>query len=83
MDSAKSIKRHIAALEQPAEVSGVDVDFGDDTAGDPAAWIYLHVRDDVPKGVIGELTRFAQCVQFEILRHNHGRFWPYVRFRSP
>jgi len=83
MDSAKSIKRQIAGLAQPAEIAGIDVDFGSDTTGAPAAWIYLHVRDDIPKGLIGELSRFAQRVQLEILRRNEGRFWPYVRFRSP
>src|SRR5437660_12029547 len=83
MDSAKSIKRQIAGLAQPAEIAGIDVDFGSDTTGAPAAWIYLHVRDDIPKGLIGELSRFAQRVQLEILRRNEGRPWPYVRLSSP
>jgi hypothetical protein len=66
----------------PSNVHGVDFDFGEDSTGDPAVWIWLTVEDESqpsPKSIEG-LTRFVTEVRSDLLRAGL-RHWPYVRFR--
>lgn len=83
MNDAESIKAQIAALPAPFEINGVDLEFGLDSTGDPAMWIYLHVEDNESWDFAAELARYAQTVELAILAQNDGRVWPYVHFRSP
>jgi len=82
MSSSESIKEQIATLDPPMEIRNVDVDFGADSDGEPAIWIYLHV-DDNSQAQLVELNKFAQKVQSALLEWNPDHVWPYVRFRTP
>jgi hypothetical protein len=66
----------------PPNVRGFDVDFGEDSAGDPAVWIWLAVDDEVQPSdqSIAGLAKFVRDVRSDLLRAGL-RYWPYVRFR--
>jgi hypothetical protein len=66
----------------PPNVHRFDVDFGEDSTGDPAVWIWLTVDDELqpsPQSIAG-LNSFVTDVRSDILRAGL-RHWPYVRFR--
>ncbi len=83
MDDAESIKQQIARLKPSFDINGTDVEFGADSAGEPAVWIYLHVPENESWTVAAERSRFAEAIETAVLDANEGRRWPYVSFRSP
>ena len=74
-----SVKRH----PLPANVRSFEVNFGRDSTGDPAMWIWFLVDNDnnPSKEKIDELNRFANSVRSDLLKANL-RYWPYVDFRA-
>lgn len=83
MDDADTIKALIATVPAPFEINGIDVEFGLDSTGDPAAWIYVHVAENDSWEFAATLAEFGQTVTTAILDTNDGSIWPYVHFRSP
>jgi hypothetical protein len=66
----------------PANVRAVDFDFGEDSTGDPAVWIWLTVDDELQpsRQSIAGLSQFVTDIRSDLLRAGL-RHWPYVRFR--
>jgi hypothetical protein len=63
-------------------VKAVEVDFGEDSTGDPAVWISLTVDDEISPSQqrISELSDLARSLRDEILKTGIA-YWPYVNFR--
>lgn len=83
MNDAERIKECIAALNAPTTINGVDIEFGLDSTGDPAVWIYIHVPENDSWAYAAELARYGQAVTSAIIDTDDGQLWPYVHFRSP
>jgi len=73
------VKRH----RFPADVQSVEVNFGRDWVGAPAAWILFSVQDDLnpSKEKISGLNKFADSVRDDLLK-THPSYWPYIDFRA-
>jgi hypothetical protein len=78
----KIVRRILEKWTLPSNVHGFDVDFGEDSAGDPAVWIWLMVDDEAQPSdqSIARLAHFVREVRSDLLRAGL-RYWPYVRFR--
>ena len=66
----------------PSNVRGTDLEFGEDSNGEPAVWIWLTVDDELKpsdESIVG-LNWFVTNVRSELLRAGL-HYWPYVRFR--
>jgi hypothetical protein len=72
------IDRHVAEL--PPGVRRIDVEFGEDWTGYPAAYIKMFVDKDLKptNDKIKELNKFLQILHDEIIDAGAG-FWPYSR----
>lgn len=59
------------------------IEFGEDSTGEPAVWIWFLVDDDLnpTKQKISELNHFANTVRSALLRAKMP-YWPYVEFRA-
>src|SRR5437016_4322816 len=75
----KVVKRH----RFPADVHAVEVNFGRDWIGAPAAWIRFLVADDLDPSEekIARLNRFTSSVRRDLLKANPP-YWPYVGLRA-
>jgi hypothetical protein len=80
---ARTIQDIVTARPWPAAVKGYELEFGEDSTGDPAVWIWLAIDDDVRPSAekIQELGEFRRDVQSAILDAHLSR-WPYVGFRA-
>jgi hypothetical protein len=67
----------------PAAVKGIELEFGEDSTGDPAVWIWLLVDDDVAPSAakLDELGRFQRGLLSDSIDAGLSH-WPYVRFRA-
>ena len=67
----------------PPNVRRFDVEFGEDSTGDPAVWIWLLVDDELSPSSqsISRMERFVTDVRSELLRKGL-RHWPYFRLRA-
>jgi hypothetical protein len=80
---AEIVRGVLAKWEAPANVREVDFDFGEDSTGDPAVWIWLTVDDDPQpsRQSIVDLSRFVTDIRRDLLSADLLH-WPYVRFRA-
>lgn len=66
----------------PPNVHGFDVEFGEDSTGYPAVWIWLTIKDELKPSAqsISALSQFVDNVTDELVRRRL-RHWPYIRYR--
>lgn len=77
-----SLLLELEQLDWPdVEISGFELDYGSDSTGDPALWVWVILRSpdvgfEVRAAVRARIQRWA--------RESHGSdlSWAYVRFRS-
>lgn len=79
-DETVEIERLVKKIQFPKSVKDVRVEFGADSIGAPAAWIYVVIEDDASpsKKKLAELSKFADAIKAEILDSSFS-YWPYVR----
>ncbi len=76
------IKKVLAELARPKEVKAVDYEFGEDSTGAPAVWIYVRLDDDNPSPeIVAKLSDYSRAVSQAILDSGID-FWPFVKFRA-
>jgi hypothetical protein len=82
-DEVREIHKVVKSHRPPADVRAVEVNFGRDWIGAPAAWIWYLVEDDLDpsKEKIVRLNKFATSVQDALLKTSPSYF-PYVDFRA-
>jgi hypothetical protein len=82
-DEVRQIRKVVKEHHFPPDVQAVELDFGRDWAGGPAAWILYFVEDDFnpSKEKITRLNSFADSVRAELLK-THPSYWPYIDFRA-
>jgi hypothetical protein len=80
MGEKKIIKKIVEGVEMPQDVKSVEISFGEDSTGMPAAWINLRIEDDYHPGLdkIGRLSAVKKEITEKILERGLSR-WPYVR----
>jgi|ERR1700722_7310586 hypothetical protein len=81
---AKRIRAIVNRHKFPGGVLTWNAEYGEDSTGDPAIWIWFHYRDEdgISQDKIHELTDFVRSVRSDLLEAKIGR-WPYVGFRNP
>lgn len=59
------------------------LEFGEDSTGTPAVWVWFIVDDDLnpSKAKLSSANTLAQRIRSEVIRSGQGR-WPYVSFRA-
>jgi len=84
-DEAEMIRAGVEDRAFPPSVKGFAIEFGEDSTGDPAVWIWFEVDDDLnpSKEKLSELTGLYRSVTSDILKKLGGSPWPYVGFRVP
>ena len=55
-------------------------ELGEDSGGEPAVWVWLVVPDEAVGARPQSLLQLSDRVTAAL--RQHGRFWPYVYFRS-
>jgi hypothetical protein len=80
---AQIVQGILAKWKRPSNVRDVSFEFGEDSTGDPAVWIWLTVDDELQPSnqSISGLNRFVTDVRSDLLRAGLS-YWPYVRFRA-
>jgi hypothetical protein len=81
---ARRIQALINRQKRPPGILTWEAKYGEDPTGEPAVWIWFHVKDEdrIPQRRIEELTDFMESVRSRLLEAKLGR-WPYVGFRNP
>jgi hypothetical protein len=81
---ASRIRALVNQHKRPRGVLSWNAEYGEDSTGDPAVWIWFHFedKDGISKRKIHELTDFVESVRSDLLQAKIGR-WPYVGFRNP
>lgn len=81
---ASRIRRVIHQHKFPCGVSGWSAEYGDDSTGDPAVWIWFYVKDEneISDRRIDELADFMGLIQSDLLATNISRL-PYAGYRNP
>jgi hypothetical protein len=79
----RQIQSVIKSHRFPSDVQAVEVNFGRDWVGSPAAWIEFLVEDDLKpsKEKISRLSKFSAAIR-DALIETHPTYWPYVNFRA-
>lgn len=80
---ADEIRRILMSLTFPREVLTWDIEFGTDSTGDPALWLWIILEDRAADGV--EFAALTAGVREQIrraLRDAQIERWPYIRFRT-
>jgi len=82
-DEVRQIQKVVKSHRFPADVQAVEVNFGRDWTGAPAAWIRFLVEDDLnpSERKITRLNEFANSVRGDLLKTKPA-YWPYVGFRA-
>ena len=82
-EEVRQIQKVVKQHRFPPDVQAVEVNFGRDWTGDPAAWIVYLVEDDLnpSKEKISGLNKFADAVRSALLK-TRPRYWPYIDFRA-
>ena len=78
------VQEYLRDLKRPNPIQQVDVEFGEDSTGDPAVWIWLRVAPNFQPSKPEQmqvLSRYARSVRDGLLERRIQR-WPYVRFRE-
>jgi hypothetical protein len=80
---ARAIGDILQAHPWPVPVKGFELEFGEDSTGDPAVWIWLMIADDEQPSSqkMRELSQFRREVQSAITAAGVSR-WLHVRFRA-
>jgi hypothetical protein len=83
-EEVRQIQKVVKKHRLPPDVLAVEVDFGLDWTGDPAAWIHYFVEDDLHPSdeKIARLNNFAASVRSDLLKINYS-YWPYIDFQVP
>jgi hypothetical protein len=81
---ANQIRTLVNRHKAPKGVRTWSAEYGEDSTGEPAVWIWFHFKDEdgISQRKIHELTDFVQSVRSDLLDAKIGR-WPYVGFRNP
>ena len=81
---ARRVRSLVNRQKRPPGVATWEANYGEDSTGDPAVWIWFHVKDEdkIPQRRIEELADFVESVRSRLLDAKIGR-WPYVGFRNP
>jgi hypothetical protein len=79
---AKIVRDAVEKWCLPPNVRGFDIEFGEDSSGDPAVWIWLTIEDELKPSAqsISNLNGFVTNVRSDLLRRGPTH-WPYVRYR--
>ena len=79
----RQIKEMKAAGKLKYPVRGIKVEFGTDSTGDPAAWIWIVVDDDLDpsREKVLQLNRLTDAVRDALLERSTDP-WPYVGLRA-
>ena len=80
---ARLVHRLVRQAAKPAGFETFEIEFGEDSTGDPAVWIWFTISENFPtsKQGIGRLGELARAVKQKILASRINRL-AYVRFRS-
>jgi len=83
-EDEKRIRSIIARRKLPKGILSWDAEFGEDSTGDPAVWVWFHFKDrpGIAKTKVHQLADFTQRITFDILDAKI-REWPYVGLRDP
>jgi len=83
VDEVRRIHELVKRHRFPADVRSFEVNFGRDSTGDPAVWIWFLVQDDnnPSEEKIDGLNQFANSVRSDLLKADL-RYWPYIDFRA-
>ena len=81
---ARRIRTLVNRHKFPQGVLTWNAEYGEDSTGDPAIWIWFHFKDqdNISQDKIHELTDFVQTVRSDLLDGKIDR-WPYVGYRNP
>jgi hypothetical protein len=82
-EEVREIQKVVNRHRLPSDVKAVEVNFGRDWIGAPAAWILYLIEDDLnpPNEKIVRLNKFATSVRDALLKTSPSYF-PYVNFRA-
>jgi hypothetical protein len=82
-DEVREIHKVVKSHRPPADVRAVEVNFGKDWIGAPAAWISYLVEDDLDpsREKIIRLSKFTTAVRNALLKTSPSYF-PYVGVRA-
>jgi len=82
-EEVRQIRKVVKDHRFPPDVQAVELGFGRDWAGGPAAWISYFVEDDLnpSEEKIARLNNFAGAVRRELL-NTRPSYWPYISFRA-
>jgi hypothetical protein len=82
-DEVRHIQKIVKSHRFPADVLAVELDFGRDWMGAPAAWIEFLVESDLrpSEEKIARLNAFTDSVRNDLLKAKPF-YWPYVGFRG-
>jgi hypothetical protein len=66
----------------PPGVEGPQLEFGEDSTGNPAVWLWFKIDEDLNPSdqKVSALNEFVRSVTADLLERKISR-WPYVRFR--
>jgi hypothetical protein len=83
ISEVRLVHKLVKRVGRPVGIQSFEVEFGEDSTGDAAVWVWFSIRDDFPtsKSGIDKLNEFATSVRQELLGSKLNRV-PYVRFRS-
>ncbi len=91
VEESQAVKAYKAKIEEllvtnplSDHVKGIEVQLGEDAAGDPAVFITIIVEDDKTPSPQGSarLGRFSELATTSLLELDPRR-WPYFDFRVP
>jgi hypothetical protein len=80
MSDKERVESILGGIKMPAEVLSFDFNFSEDSTGEPAVWINLHVKEDYDPST-AKIDRFV-AIKKEIARKildAQMQSWPYVR----
>jgi hypothetical protein len=82
-DEVRRIQKVVKSHRFPADVQAVEMNFGRDWTGAPAAWIEFLVESDLNPSdhKITRLNELVNQVRRDLLR-TKPVYWPYVGFRA-
>jgi hypothetical protein len=82
-DETRRLRAAMSEVQFPPEVLTWEFEFGRDSTGDPAVWIWVLVDDAAANdpGFTTVSTRLQREIQQALQRAGLDR-WPYVRFRT-
>lgn len=83
MGEARQIHALVRKHKLPPGVKTFELEFGEDSEGDPAVWVWFIVDDDLNPSPekVSKLNKLARSVTTDI-RSKIANRWPYVQFRA-